>query len=376
VQNYTYNWEVKDLLTMFLEAFDGAIVKRYDSNGNVGNNIAVRYVYSPKQRVLFDLVDKAQSFTLPVVAFNITSISRDQPRVFNKIYGQYAVNPATAAATTTLSDHNLQPVPVNIEVSVSILTRFQTDMDQILSNFVPYSDPYFIISWTRRGLPGIEIRSEVLWSGTLTMGYPVEQQSSSQTHVSCDTSFTIKGWLFKADANPVGRIFKTNSTFNPVSAVPTFSNIDYITNPTLTETRTVSARPQTPYVDRWLTPLNSSDNLNLFGTNLKYTNSVYLSGNNNMFGPVSATQTINPFSNSPKLSALYPSLSGLTPPTSYTVYNDNRIQVVYPASTSLGFFDVIVLNDAGYSKLTTDSYNSYFTTQFPYVSGIQVVSSQ
>jgi len=374
VQNYTYHWEVKDLLTQFLQAFDGAIVKRYDNKGNVGNNIAVRYVYAPKQRVLFDLVDPAQNFTLPVVAFFINSVSRDQSRVFNKLYGQFNVNPNIAGFTTSTADQNLQPVPVNIEISVSILTRFQTDMDQILSNFVPYSDPYFIISWTRREMPNIEIRSEVLWNGQLSMGYPVEQQPTQPTRVTCDTSFTIKGWLFKADTNPVGRIFKIDTNFYSVSATPTLENLEYLTDPNLTESFVISAAPIIPYTDRWLTPVSSlSGSLNLYGSNLSHTNYVYLSGNNNMFGPTSATKTVDLYAFSSSLSANYPALTGLVPAISYYEFNDNKMQVVYPAPTTTGYFDVIVFNDAGYTLLSESSYNPEFTVQLPYTQGIQVV---
>ena len=163
MQSYTYHWEIKDLLTQFLQAFDGAIVKRFDALRKSGSNVAVRYVYAPKQRVLHDLVNKAQHTTLPAVAFNIASISRDNTRVFNKIEGSYY----TDSSDFTKNKHILQPVPINITVSISIMTRFQTDMDQILSNFVPYSDPYFIISWARDGLPDREIRTEVLWSGKI-----------------------------------------------------------------------------------------------------------------------------------------------------------------------------------------------------------------
>ena len=124
MQKYTYNWEVKDLLTQFLQAFDGAIVKRYDINRVPGSNVGVRYVYAPKQRVLFDLVDKAQHLTLPVVAFYISTISRDQSRVFNKLVGQYWTDNTTSVYNQSTANQNLQPVPINIEVSVSILTKY------------------------------------------------------------------------------------------------------------------------------------------------------------------------------------------------------------------------------------------------------------
>ena len=370
MQKYTYHWEVKDLLTQFLQAFDGAIVKRYTNERTAGATFGVRYVYSPKQRVLHDLVNKAQHITLPAVAFWITSISRDQSRVFNKLYGQYWNSGGNAAYNSSSSEHNLQPVPINIEVSVSILTKFQSDMDQILSNFVPYSDPYFIISWTREGMPGVEIRSEVLWNGNLAMTYPVEQQSNQTARVLCDTTFTIKGWIFKYDANPVGRIFKIDTNFNPVSGTPTLQNIDYLTDPELTESFVVSAVPQIPYSNRWLATIGASGSVELYGNMLDYTNSIYLSGNNSMFG---TTYTINPFLTSKSLSAGYPALSGVIPAFNYTIQNDNKLTVTYPAPSATGFFDIIVINDAGYTKLSVDSYNPNLSTQYPYISGIQVL---
>ena len=370
MQKYTYHWEVKDLLTQFLQAFDGAIVKRYDNTRKAGQTVGVRYVYAPKQRVLFDLIDKAQHITLPAVSFWITSISRDQSRVFNKLYGQYWNN----GANQSVSDQNLQPVPINVEVSVSILTKFQSDMDQILSNFVPYSDPYFVISWTREGMSNLEIRSEVLWNGTLAMTYPAEQVATQPTRVICDTSFTIKGWLFKADASPTGRIFKIDSNFYAVSGTPTLQNIDYLTDPSATESFVLSAIPLIPYSNRWLTPRSLSGTVELYGDMYTHTNNVYLSGNNNMFGVVSgSTYTINPFLSSSSLSASYPALSGVIPALDYYVQSDNKMIVTYPAPSATGFFDVIVLNDAGYTKLSTGSYNTQLSTQYPYISGIQVI---
>ena len=118
MQAYNYHWEIKDLLTQFLQAFDGAIVRRYDNNRNPGSAVSVRYVYSPKQRVLNDLVNKAQTITIPAVAFSIGSISRDVNRVFNKLGGYYYNINSTDVAST----HALQPVPVNVAVSYTHLT--------------------------------------------------------------------------------------------------------------------------------------------------------------------------------------------------------------------------------------------------------------
>ncbi len=363
MQKYTFHNEIKDLLTQFLQAFDGAVVKRYNKDRVAGNAIAVRYVYAPKQRVLHDLVNKAQHITLPAVSFWISNINRDNNRVFNKLEGQYWLNNTSSNYNTEGYDHFLQPVPINIEVSVSILTKFQTDMDQILSNFVPYNDPYFIISWTRQDMQNIEIRTEVLWNGSLNMTYPVEQVPTTPTRVICDTSFTIKGWLFKADANAIGRIFKIDTNFYPVSATPTFQNIDDIVNPTLTESFVLSGVPVITYSNRWETPISLSGTAALYGDMFNFTNAVYLSGSTNMFGPQT---TYNPFVSTNNLSASYPAISGV-PVVDYYIVSENKMFVNYQAPSATGFFDIIVYNDAGYAVLSKSSSN------FPSASGINVL---
>ena len=40
-------------------------------------------MFAPKQRVMYDIINKAQNLTLPVVTVNLEGITRDNSRVFN-----------------------------------------------------------------------------------------------------------------------------------------------------------------------------------------------------------------------------------------------------------------------------------------------------
>lgn len=205
-----FYFEIKDVVTQFVAAFDDVVIKRYNKNREPKERIQVRYVYSPKKRVLHDLVNKAQHITIPVIAVSIASISRDVSRVFNKIEGatynrdhrliNEDADTLLSASNVTRPDYVPQPVPVNINVNMSMITKFQTDMDQIMSNFIPYNDPYIVISWKVPKeflVTEQEIRSEVLWTGDVSVEYPTNLESTSPYRITADTSFTIKGWLFK-----------------------------------------------------------------------------------------------------------------------------------------------------------------------------------
>ena len=104
---------------------------------------------------------------------------------------------------------------------MSILSKYQTDMDQILSNFIPYSNPYIVISWPLpQKIAGEiqEIRSEVEWSGSIDMTYPTDLDPSQPARVSADTTFTIKGWLFPDKTQSDGQnILYVDTKFTPVT---------------------------------------------------------------------------------------------------------------------------------------------------------------
>ena len=61
MKNYTYNFEIKDLLTQFVAAFDDTVIKRFNKAGEAEQEVDVRYVFAPKQRIMHDVVNKAQN---------------------------------------------------------------------------------------------------------------------------------------------------------------------------------------------------------------------------------------------------------------------------------------------------------------------------
>ena len=224
MKNQSFQFEVENLMAQFMAAMDDIIINRYNNDRIPQDQLQVRMVYAPKERVLTDLLDKAQTIKLPVIAVSIGGITRDTTRVFNKISGSnYAsTNPKVAGKMP-------QPIPVNVTVNFSILTRYQKDMDQIVSNFAPYFDPYIVLSWRVPDMNDFEIRSTVEWSNNMSLTYPINLASGQTARVEGETSFTIKGWLYKTlpDANKGGGgdplIFTIYSTFNSLSSIEGYS---------------------------------------------------------------------------------------------------------------------------------------------------------
>lgn len=309
---------------------------------------------------MYDIVNKAQNLTLPVVTVSIAGISRDTTRVFNKLDSIY--NPLSETNNTNI----MMPVPVNIDVNMSILTRYQQDMDQILSNFVPYNNPYIILSWrepSNSTSQVVEIRSEVLWSGSISLTEPTDLAYSDKIRVVGDTSFTIKGWLFKSQNDIAGKIYFIDASFIPVGRRFILNEEDYsslfdtLSTTTDIETISLSAIPTQSNifygVSSKLHEITSNFTLNkqitannvftIFGSNFKYTDTILLSSNNTLSGPITSIA-----------SSYTGNISGYTVDSSrYNILSDNILTLDLSTLTGAGEFNIIISNKAGWGS----SYN-------------------
>lgn len=378
MKNRAFHFEIKNLLTQFVAAFDDTVISRFDKNRNAKSNIDVRYVFAPKQRVMYDIVNKAQNLTLPVVAINLDSISRDESRVFNKL--SPSLIPAQEKEDPRTSSKFLMPVPVNLEISMSILARYMQDVDQIVSNFVPYNNPYIILSWKVPSDFGTEydqeIRSEVLWNGNLSYSTPTDTSYSEKFRITVDTSFTIKGWLFPEEKNNVGNIYKIDNNFIAVDlqnriyspledqiSVESYTDQGYAALSTFdanvptnyTETITVSGIPEFTNIFYTTSGLfeqlrnetnvlsSQPNNFLLYGTALDYSNVVYISANK-----------LNFFTDYQEItSAKLDTISAYRLDDSlYNIATENLVSISLPTSTlsGTGKFTFVTANEAGWAS--------------------------
>lgn len=246
MKSKTFNWEIQTLLEQFIGAFNDIIIRRYDNDKNLLTppEKKVAYVYGPKTRLFNFLNNSAPGgLKVPVVSVIINSINRDNSRVFNKIEG-FDARYSNDLESSPFDKKIPQPVPINIGITMTIVTKFQNDMDQILSNFIPYCDPYVVISWKLPTVDSkfpVELRSEVLWDGSVRLTYPLELAATQPYRISADASFIIKGWLFRRMDEVFNKIYVINSDYSATNF-----NDDLITSidDMLTDTFSISAQPQ------------------------------------------------------------------------------------------------------------------------------------
>lgn len=390
-----FYFEIKTAITQFMAAFNDIFIKRYDKDKNVISTIPVGFVYGPKQRVLEDINNPSKNIVLPAVNVSVSSIRRDSDRVFNKIQGHF-INTATNEDKVR---HIPQPIPVSIGIKLSIIGRYQEDIEQIISNVSAYCDPYITISWklptTENTLYEQEIRSVVQWEGNFNVSFPNELSNSQSARVTADAEFTIKTWIFKKIDTDIGKIYTVKSSFTPsllTGECFVFTEntdaIKYISSgdPSLTEYINIYAVPEIKDCNRGIYNISRDDPdkyaFSIYGDNFKRVTSVYVLPMNHepfniMFDDMEEYFLYE--NASENIQALYPPFIGRRV-NLFNIESDNKITFYLPQEPLISgaFFDIIVANEAGYSRLSVDSRKEQISPEYDwqpayYGKGIQII---
>jgi hypothetical protein len=358
MRDYSYFFENLDLINLFISAFDDAFVFRYDANSrNVKERIDVRYIHGPKHRVLYDLTDRAKTLTLPVVTIEQSSLTRDMSRISNK--GQHFYRPGG-------EDNKISkiptPIPVNLELNLSIIAYFKEDVDQIIQNFVVNCNPYIIVSWKipeEFGMPFLdEIRTEIQWSGNISYNNPKDLSPDTKWRISADTTFTVKGWMFKSLNRPQEPIYTVKTDFRTFSLkdkIYTYDNYSKLSSISLSmDTIMVSAYPQfsnlfyayqgisLPIKDNFVINGGNDNSFLVYGKRFSYSNSWYLSsGVDDFYTNFELVST-----------ARYPLISAYNITEWVNVESDNVARITIPAEelSVIGEFKLITANEAGWAS--------------------------
>lgn len=378
MKTYNYNWEVKNLVTLFINAINDVVIKRYNEDKSVEDQIHVNALYMPKNRALHDIVNKNQHLQLPIISCWIGNLQRDNNRVFNNIQGSYYnITPSVSGF-----EHMLQPLPVDLTMNMSIIARFQTDIDQIIDNILVNFDPYITVSYEVPHFPQ-EVRSTIHWNQNCNLEYPTDINNTQPYRVIGNTSFVIKGWLFKPPQSPVGKIYKIDTSFIAVSTIySNYSLLSGLQNQYNTDEFIISGRPFVNKVIPERTIRFDNTEFMIKGDMFNFTEGIYVSGST---FPLSSYTFIDNFSANGKLSGAYPGFSAI-PISSWNIESNNILTFTIPPAVSAGYFNIILYNQAGYGSIMIDSrsntlnpypssmpeYSTWQASQPNYISGVQV----
>ena len=211
----SYNAEIRTATAQVLDVFNNIIIDRRDRTG-VQQLIEVPCVYGNRSRILKSMENKNKTLKPPLIAITKGGLSRDTVRIADTNNGLIYQNEISMGYDVNKN----RPQPMNIEFEMSIVTRYEDDMDQIISNFIPMMTPDFYVVWPNPKQPGKHLKSQVVWDGSINYEYPTDVGETDPYRIIVTTSFTYKTWIFPGmgeDADDGPAIHKINFCPNLLS---------------------------------------------------------------------------------------------------------------------------------------------------------------
>ena len=126
--------------------FNNIQIVRKDNSGTVTQIMKVPLAYGPKQKWLSRLdadasLDTKVAITLPRLGFEIQNLAYDPTRKLNRVQKFKKVK--SSSDDSNKLDSQFMPVPYNINMQLSILSKLNEDAIQILEQILPYFQPAF-----------------------------------------------------------------------------------------------------------------------------------------------------------------------------------------------------------------------------------------
>ncbi len=189
----SYNFELQNSTAQILDVFNNIKISRYYSDGNTQKDFYVPCVYGNRSRVLKSLENRNKTTKLPIITLSMTNLTRDVERTFGIHDGiQYQ----SESSGSSYNYKRNTAIPINIGYNISIIAKYQQDIDQILSNFMVFFKPDIYVVLTNPVTPTEKIKCQIVWDNSISIQYPSEIDKDTPSRIYAEGSFTFKTWLF------------------------------------------------------------------------------------------------------------------------------------------------------------------------------------
>lgn len=373
--NGNYHGDIRNMIQHFISAFDGTIVKRFNKSRSPVDQIKVNYLYGVKSPTLYDKVGQADVVKLPIVAVRVTGMKRDSSRIRNKEeLLRYKDKDGTYIT--------LEAIPWNISIEMTILCRYQEDLDQIITNFAVNTNPYIVYK-SREPISNRDLRIEVVWDGDAAITYPGDEQTPKDYphRITASANFIIKGYLFKTDIPEEKTICHIHDDI--IITDRFFCDYDALVAYSLSCARIeniIEGAPNIQFVNPYYVKTGESPTIVIDGEGFNTTFAVFVSGNRDMY---------------PQQVDFYPGSAhgnndifhGVVVPE-FKIDSYNELSFKLPPPSAYGLIDIIAVNQCGYGQLTVDAnrcnrvinpypitlpeHYSWTVEQFPFLNGVIV----
>ena len=211
----SYNKELEIANLQFRKLFSNITIYR--------NTKKVKFEVSNenRSRILKNLENpgKNAEYTLPLITIVRTGIAKNDDRITN-INNEIKYR---TVSTGKIDPNLLAPVPIDISDSVTILSKYQSDIDMCMSNFIPFFNKDLFVRCEHPKFKDIEYTSQVVMDGNISEEHPADLEPTQDDIVTATCNFTFKTYIFGGTGKT-----KTEHTSSVVSTyVSSYISTDY-----------------------------------------------------------------------------------------------------------------------------------------------------
>jgi len=175
--------------------FNNIYIKHTDEDNSPDSIIKVPIAYGPIQKFLARLeqkpdLRKRQAITLPRMSFELTSIQYDTSRKVSTMQTFTAVRSEGGNPVKVF-----MPVPYNLGIQLSIITKYNDDMLQIIEQILPFFQPQFNLTIDLVSSIG-EKRDIPMILENIQMNDNYEGDFSDRRNLIYTLNFTAKTYMF------------------------------------------------------------------------------------------------------------------------------------------------------------------------------------
>lgn len=230
--NFTYHEIIRKTSAAFGTLFNNIYIRHKDGEGNDYSYQKVPLGYGPIQQFLARLEQKPDprnrvAITLPRMSFEITNIAYDASRKSSSIQTFKALTvPGNKPVNVFM------PVPYNLTYELSVATKLNDDMFQIIEQILPMFKPEYTLTVNLVETIGEKRDVPIVFQGISPLKDNYEGDFTDRRFIECTFTFLVKVYLF----GPIPNIDEGGNIIRKVQ-------VDYYT-----DTNKVNASRQLRYI--------------------------------------------------------------------------------------------------------------------------------
>ena len=193
---YFYHEILRRTIVAFGSLFNDIEIRHKDSSNNVKSTIKVPLAYGPTQKFLARLeqspnLNKPVQITLPRMSFEFVGLQYDSGRKVSTTQTFITTDPNNK----TEVKRAYMPIPYNMAFELSIYTKLNDDMLQIIEQILPYFQPSYNLSVDLVESIG-EKRDVPIVIENITLQDDYEEDFTTRRSLIYTLRFTAKTYLF------------------------------------------------------------------------------------------------------------------------------------------------------------------------------------